>query len=384
MQKQSTPLVSIIITTYNRASLVVKAVDSVLQQTFTDYELIVVDDASTDNTATLLQSRYGNAIVYIRQARNGGISAARNAGIAVSRGVYIAFLDDDDEWLPEKLALQTERLQADVALGMISCWSYVTDEHDAIIGQLQPDKAAATFNAILCRNIDAPPSAALIKKTVFTATGVFDIGLSGCADWDLWIRIAQESTIDVIPVPLVKYRIHGQNMHSKIAVMEQDTFAILRKYQPQINAELCGQLFFDKSIYFAWQYYDAGNKNDFSRLLIQAMQVAPGRNNIFNYEGDIAVKERDFFAVLDSFWNSRESANRGSLESQAYARQFRQLAWAYYHRGDLADFRRCAQKVFYYSRPRIPLRLLVAYVKSLLGRAVAEKIHGLRKRIFSE
>ena len=115
------PLVSVVIPTYNRAAFVVKAVESVLNQTFTDYELIVVDDGSTDSTRALL-NEYRDKITYIGR-RNSGVSAARNAGVAVASGQWLAFLDSDDEWKPEYLQTHVGRLgkTADLCMQATDC-----------------------------------------------------------------------------------------------------------------------------------------------------------------------------------------------------------------------------------------------------------------------
>jgi len=115
------PGVSVIIPTYNRAGLVIRAIESVLSQTYNDYEIIVVDDGSTDNTRELLRQRYGNRIQYIYQT-NAGVSAARNTGINASRCELVAFLDSDDIWLPKKLELQIPAMAGpDVVLSYTNC-----------------------------------------------------------------------------------------------------------------------------------------------------------------------------------------------------------------------------------------------------------------------
>src|SRR5438132_12765470 len=105
---KTAPTVSVIIATHNRARLLRRAIHSVLAQTFEDWELLVVDDGSTDNTETIAVSLQDLRICYLRHEVNRGLSAARNTGIRISRGEYVAFLDDDDEWLPKKLERELE------------------------------------------------------------------------------------------------------------------------------------------------------------------------------------------------------------------------------------------------------------------------------------
>ena len=117
------PLVSVIIPTHNRADLVPLAIQSVLQQTYTNLECIVVDDASTDNTEETVRTIIDERIIYLRHENNKHASAARNTGIKYARGEFIAFLDDDDEWLPTKLEKQVPfLLNLHEKVGMIYCW----------------------------------------------------------------------------------------------------------------------------------------------------------------------------------------------------------------------------------------------------------------------
>ena len=118
MDIQKQPLISVIIPTYNRAQTLLKALATVAQQTFADYEIIIVDDGGTDDTEDRVKDRYGERIAYIKKQQNAGLSAARNTGIREARGTYIALLDDDDEWLPEKLALQIKLIQQDATIGL--------------------------------------------------------------------------------------------------------------------------------------------------------------------------------------------------------------------------------------------------------------------------
>src|SRR4030042_7025637 len=115
------PLVSVIIPTFNREHIIAQSLESVLWQSFSDYEIIVVDDGSTDNTGEFLRKHYGDKIRYIAKSQNGGLSAARNAGIELSRGTYIAILDDDDLWLPDKLGLQVDLLEKNLGVSLVYC-----------------------------------------------------------------------------------------------------------------------------------------------------------------------------------------------------------------------------------------------------------------------
>ena len=120
------PRVSVVIPTYNRAGCLPRAIDSVLAQTFDDYEIIVIDDGSSDNTSEVLAA-YGDRVCVVKQV-NQGVSAARNHGIRVARGEFVAFLDSDDEWLPRKLEAQVQYLNSHSDVGFAGCLGYCREE----------------------------------------------------------------------------------------------------------------------------------------------------------------------------------------------------------------------------------------------------------------
>ncbi len=195
------PLVSVIIPTYNRDWIVKEAIESVLAQDFSDYELIVVDDGSDDRTPEILAA-YEDPITVIRQS-NRGVSAARNRGIAAATGRLIAFLDSDDLWLPQKLSVQV---------------NFFAENPDAVICQTEerwvrngvrvnPKKRHLKFSGMIFERSLAlclvSPSAVMITKALFDAVGVFDEDLPACEDYDLWLRISCRYPVDLIENPLI-------------------------------------------------------------------------------------------------------------------------------------------------------------------------------------
>jgi len=196
-----TPLVSVIIPTYNRGWVIAEAVDSVLQQDFGDYELIVVDDGSTDNTADILRS-YGNAITVICQS-NKGVSAARNRGIEASTGELIAFLDSDDLWLPRKLSRQVAFFKAhpDAMINQ-------TEEQWIRNGvRVNPKNRHLKFSGMIFeRSLElclVSPSAVMARRHLFEAVGLFDIHLPACEDYDMWLRVSFRYPVYLIDIPLI-------------------------------------------------------------------------------------------------------------------------------------------------------------------------------------
>jgi len=202
--KIETPRVTVIIPTYNRAGCLREAVDSVLAQDFRDFELIVVDDGSTDDTPRLLQE-YGDAIRVFRQ-ENRGVSAARNAGIAVSRGALIAFLDSDDLWLQVKLARQVEFFKAHAdALICQTEEIWVRNGRRVNPGKRHRKRGGMIFEPSLDLCL-VSPSAVMVRRELFQCVGFFDEGLPACEDYDLWLRVSSRYAVHLIDIPLIVKR----------------------------------------------------------------------------------------------------------------------------------------------------------------------------------
>jgi glycosyltransferase involved in cell wall biosynthesis len=218
------PKVSVVICTYNRAHFIAESIQSVLDQTFADFEIIVVDDGSTDNTKEAVDSFQDPRIRYVYQ-ENRGLSAARNTGIRTSIGEYISFLDSDDIWLPQNLELMVKRLDSrpDVAF-VCSDLYFFDDATGAILGRVwhnkrsdnsvNPKKAArCALRYLLQRGCFITAIAMVVRREVFTEVGYFDESLINHVDWDLFVRIVQRFPIVTMDMPLAKNRHHhGERM----------------------------------------------------------------------------------------------------------------------------------------------------------------------------
>lgn len=203
------PLVSVIIPTYNRAHLVTEALRSVFGQTFKEYEVIVVDDGSTDGTGEILKS-YADRIRYIYQ-ENEGIAGARNRGILLSRGKYIAFLDSDDRWLPEKLERQIAYLEAHPKVGLLCTHLFRYEIGREEAREKCPPKFPKDFEELLEGPNGVPTSTAVVRRDCFMAVGLFDPTLPPIEDWDMWLRIAQRFQMDCLKEVLSENRKHPEN-----------------------------------------------------------------------------------------------------------------------------------------------------------------------------
>lgn len=195
------PLVSVILPTYNRETFLKCAIESVLSQTYPHYELIVVDDGSTDSTPEILEA-YRDRIKVIHQ-ENKGVSAARNSGIKIASGNYIALLDSDDYWLPEKLNSQIRFFQSQPQA--LICQ---TEEIWIRNGKrVNPKKRHQKYSGMIFEKTLplclVSPSAVMIQKTLFDEVGLFDETLPACEDYDLWLRITWKHPVYLIDIPLI-------------------------------------------------------------------------------------------------------------------------------------------------------------------------------------
>ncbi len=220
------PTVSVVIPSYNRACLLKEAIDSVLAQDFVDFEIIVVDDGSTDDTPEILDSY--TSIRVVRQAHR-GVSAARNAGIARTTGQLIAFLDSDDLWLPKKLTAQTAFFKAHQ--DALICQTEEVWVRNGV--RVNPKKRHKKYSGMIferCLELClVSPSAVMIKRNLFDDVGWFDESLPACEDYDLWLRIACRVPIHLISEPLVVKRGGHKDQLSRIAGLDRFRICALRK-----------------------------------------------------------------------------------------------------------------------------------------------------------
>ena len=246
MQEHS-PIVSVIIPTCNRERFIPRSLGSVLNQSFEDYEIIIVDDCSEDNTGEIVSKYDDKRIRYIRHKKRMGGSAARNTGIRNSNGLFIAFLDDDDEWLPEKLCLQIELFIKRPELGMVCTgYFYIDDITKKVLKKFSPEKKGFIYKDLLETNCLGTTSTAMIRKECFGRVGVFDEDLPACQDWDMWLRISKMFEIDFLGQPLVKFFIHKNRITRNIKAKIKGRKTILNKYYEDIkkcNKTLSGHHF---------------------------------------------------------------------------------------------------------------------------------------------
>jgi O-antigen biosynthesis protein len=268
------PSVSVIVPTYQRAHCVVRAIESALAQTFTDLEVLVIDDGSTDGTDAAVTSIGDSRVRYIRLSHNAGVAAARNRGMRESRGRYLAFLDSDDIWFPDKLARQIELFeQADDALGLVYGG---VERHDGqgTIEATRPTHRGRLFRQLLERNvIHGGGSNVMIPRHVVARVGFFDESLPAIEDYDYWLRIARDHEIDFVDQVVMRYEDPaGAERKSLHEASNHDARARFhRKHRRQMRRAGVEHLFLADSA----RRLVAGDRKAARRVALQAWRAAP-------------------------------------------------------------------------------------------------------------
>ena len=204
----SSPLVSAVITTYNRKKLLIESIKSVLQQTYKNIEIIVVNDGGDKNIEQLINSNINsNSIKYIYK-ENGGLSSARNTGIKASNGSYIAFLDDDDTWYNNKIELQLNKIGNNSNYALCTSGVRVNYLLNGMHYYNYPKITNISFDGMLLRNLIGISSCVLIKREVFDEIGYYDERLPAREDYDFHIRVVRKFKVTYVNKPLVNYTIH--------------------------------------------------------------------------------------------------------------------------------------------------------------------------------
>lgn len=210
----SIPLVSVIIPAYNASKWIAKTIESVLAQDFKEYEIIVVNDGSTDDTEAVV-SRFGEKVQCIHKL-NGGQASARNAGIRAARGKYLAFVDADDLWTKDKLGLQVKLLEATDAVWVYSdafAFDGLSGRTLYKFSRLFRQYDGDILKPLLLRDFISMPTP-VIRRSVFEKTGLFNEkdNMRLGEDWDMWLRIAAIYPVALIPQPLAYYRVHSASI----------------------------------------------------------------------------------------------------------------------------------------------------------------------------
>ncbi len=265
------PKVSVIIPAYNAMSYLPETLESVLQQTFTDLEILIVNDGSSDNIVEWASSLTDPRIKLISQS-NQGVSIARNTALSNAKGEYIAFLDADDLWEQTKLEKQVQFLDNHPTVGLVATWMILTDENNNPLSEVKIDfkqgnirKEIIEISLIPCGSIP------MVRRVCFDEVGLFDSTLRFGEDWEMWTRIAANYDFGLIKELLVYYRQHSKNSSKNSQEILPDFDRLIEKMFSSASAELLpikAKTYGRMNLYIAWKSLE--NK-DF-----------PGANNFCN------------------------------------------------------------------------------------------------------
>jgi glycosyltransferase involved in cell wall biosynthesis len=270
--------VSVVIPAFNATETLAATIDSVLAQTRQPLEVIVVDDGSTDATAEIAE-RFGPPVTCVRMP-NAGVSRARNTGIERSTGDYVAFVDADDLWRPEKLERQLEALAKDER-AEVSTTGRV--RVDADLNEVERSGVSAfddPCETLLLQSMALGPiSSVVIRRELARDIGGFDPRFSQCADWDLMLRLSLRTGLAPVDEPLVLYRTTPDNMSSNIDLLERDTFAVLDRFYganpPVRYRALKRRVYSNHWLIVSGSYLQVGRPGAALRSLARALRARP-------------------------------------------------------------------------------------------------------------
>ncbi len=244
------PKVSVIIPVYNSMSFLPQTLESVFNQSYKDFEVIIVNDGSTDGINRWITEITDSRVKYISQ-QNQGLSVARNTGIANAKGMYLAFLDADDLWHPMKLEKQVDILDKNPEVGLVYSWVASVDERGNIKGKIRKNYAEGNvWHKIIEHNIIECGSNPMIRRICFEKLGNFDPKIAYAQGWQMWLKIAACYHFKVIKEPLVYYRAHSGNYSKKWQLMEPNYQLIIEDVFTSVPSNL--QTFKNRCYSFAY------------------------------------------------------------------------------------------------------------------------------------
>jgi glycosyltransferase involved in cell wall biosynthesis len=226
---KQTPKVSIVIPAYNAMDFLPETIETIINQTYTDFEVLVIDDGSLDNVVEWVSQLQDPRVKIVSQA-NQGVSGARNKGIELARGEYMAFSDADDLWESTKLAKQVERLDQDSTVGLVYVWTALADQNGIPTGRVVSSNAEGNvWQQLTALNMVCCGSTPLVRRCCFETVGLFAVDISFSEDWDMWLRIAAKYPFAVVKEPLLRYRQHQNNTSRNCQLMLKDSRIIIER-----------------------------------------------------------------------------------------------------------------------------------------------------------
>ena len=422
----NTPVISILMSVYNGEKHLYAAVDSILKQTFKDFEFIIINDGSTDRTREILESYQDERIVLIHQ-ENKGLTRALNKGLSLAKGEFVARMDADDSCKPERLKKQVAFLRENPEIVLLGSNCFNVDGDGDIIGQIDLPTDGVQIKWNLLFHNCLRHSTIMFRRKEVNDLGGYKSTICYAQDYDLWLRIAERYPIACLKDPLIYYRIprKGTITYEKESEQtkqaEQTHLEVISKFIPEItfmedeikelryfisgncklkHVDSAERLFL--SIYnafcdssfaadaekgklaiikiepytkFAWEYFNQGSIEDFDRCIREILDNG--------FQGPFAVpnidlyrSEKNIISVLNNyFFNDSKNIELRRKGKNYLGTQYLNLSWQYYSLGDMSNFRRCLIKSL---QNRPSGNIVVLLLKSLLGKRTMEAIHRLR------
>ncbi len=425
--RMSDPKVTVLLAVHNGAFYLRECLDSIVQQTFVDFEFLIIDDGSTDRTPQILAQYQDSRICLITNSVNLGLTRSLNNGLHAARGDYIARIDADDRAAEERLAKQAAFLNLHPQTVLLATDTCEIDSRGTMTGTRCLPRGAAQLAWHLMWYNCLRHCSVMFRRQEVLALGGYAETLSCAQDYELWLRIADAHAIASLPEPLAYYRAPRDGSITQDKAEEQTRLAAriqmdhIRSCTPGLAGrqaavqELKGFLFgigavrdlaaaetvlrmvfdgfceaaigarFDREalravkvrpcMQFAWACHERDDEAGFIRFVVEAM--ASGATEPFDIPGeDLRVREERLMKALRIYGDAADGAGgRRSANSTFMPRQYCNLGWQYYGRGDMISFRRCLARAL---EMRFALRPLLVLLTSLLGRRVLTALCRLR------
>lgn len=278
------PKVSVIIPAYNAERFIKETIESVLRQTYDDFEIIIVDDGSTDTTRQIIESLNDQRIIYLYQ-KNSGVSVARNTGVSKARGEYIALLDHDDLWLPEKLKKQIPLLETHTEIGLVYSDCYIIDLKGRILTRIfqsfNPCRGKVSPHLLLCNFV--PCLTAVIRKNILQKIDMFNPKFCIAEEFELFLRLSEISEFDFVDIPLAKYRVHETNFSKNEVLGCSEALSVVTSFlerHPELR-NIIGNKVVNK--YEASLYYKLGQAYFFNGEMKKTFYYFNKSKRIYRY-----------------------------------------------------------------------------------------------------
>jgi glycosyltransferase involved in cell wall biosynthesis len=291
------PLVTAVVTTYDRPQLVRRAIKSALAQTYEPLEIIVVEDGSNGSVKVWLEEQGFDHIRYIRHEENQGLAAARNTGLKLARGKYIAYLDDDDEWLPEKTAKQVKLAEKEAkSCAVVYCGALVVSPEGDLVGENMPRLKGDIREAIHEKGLFTIPSSCLFQREALECIGGYDENLSSHIDHDIWLQLAQAGyAAEYVSECLVRAHQHlGYQMTTDVEARMQATREFCDKWRLELTdwwrqreaERYCSEFRARVMGMLGWSLVESGQRMQSAKCFLSAIRHHPTQRRY--YQGLVA------------------------------------------------------------------------------------------------